>query len=228
MAVMMLYQLSINVCFYKRTYFPLIRPLGIVVPMTYTLKANHLTFFRIGAVPLIALLICLNGWLAALLALLLYIAAAVSDWFDGYLARKYNDTSLLGQVFDIVADKLLVVGCLLGLGVSGRLGGMMLPALAIVLREIFVMGLREYAVRKAERDNEEAPATTMLGASELAKAKTMVEMVAIGVLIAIPHLLPMLFGAIGCFLLWIAAGLSLYTGYQYFQQARFMPAKTGN
>ena len=69
-----------------------------------TITPNQVTFFRIGATPLIAVLLCINNGFAAFLALALYILAAASDWLDGYLARKYNDTSLLGQVFDIIAD----------------------------------------------------------------------------------------------------------------------------
>lgn len=188
------------------------------------IKPNQVTFFRIAAVPLIALLLCLKGGLWGVLATLLYILAALSDWFDGYLARKYNDTSLLGQVFDVMADKLLVVGCLLGLAYNGRLGGAIIPALAIVLREIFIMGLREYAARKGETSTaESAP----LAVTKLAKTKTAIELVAIGLLVAVPFPLPLVFGIIGSFLLWVAAGLSLHTGYQYFQQARFSPAKTG-
>jgi cardiolipin synthase len=191
------------------------------------LKANHVTAFRIASVPIIGLLVCFKSWIPALLALLLYILAAASDWLDGYLARKYHDTSLLGQVFDIVADKLLVIVCLLALGFSDRLdGGLIIPALAIVLREIFVMGLREYAARKADQSGEPAPDTAALTSTQLAKTKTLVEMVAIGILIAVPFVLPKFVGFFGSFLLWIAAVLSVQTGYQYFQTARFMPSKT--
>jgi cardiolipin synthase len=190
------------------------------------IKANHITLFRIAAVPVIALLISPKGVVAPLLALLLFIAAAASDWLDGYLARKHNDTSLLGQVFDIVADKLLVIACLVALGVAGHLpGGLVIPAVAIVLREIFVMGLREYAARKADQSGEQAPDTSALASTQLAKTKTLVEMFAIGILIGKP-ILPGFVDFLGVFLLWVAAVLSVYTGYQYFQTARFMPAKT--
>ncbi|HVY12317.1 MAG TPA: CDP-diacylglycerol--glycerol-3-phosphate 3-phosphatidyltransferase [Alphaproteobacteria bacterium] len=196
--------------------------------MKIDIKPNQVTFFRMGAVPVIALLICAHGPLAGFLAMLLYIAAALSDWYDGYLARKYEDTSLLGKVFDNVADKLLVIGCLLGLGASGRLvGGLIIPALAIALREIFVAGLREYVSRKADIDNTPIPEAVDLTSSPLAKAKTMTQMIAIGLLVSVPPL-PLFLGLIGSFLLWVAAGLSLYTGYQYWQRSRYMPPVTIN
>jgi cardiolipin synthase len=192
------------------------------------LKPNHVTFFRICAAPAIALLLCINHWFPALLALALYILAAASDWLDGYLARKYNDTSLLGKVFDIIADKMLVISVLLSLAYNGVLGGAILPALAIVLREIFIAGLREYAARYADEKKEAEPDASALDATQYAKAKTVVQMVAIGLLVAVPHILPTFVGAIGAGLLWIAAALSLYTGYQYWQAARFMPPKSGS
>lgn len=194
---------------------------------SFTLLPNHVTFFRMAAAPAIALLLCVKGWFFALLALLLFIAAAASDWLDGYLARKYNDTSLLGQVFDIVADKMLVITTLLALAYNGVLGGAIIPALAIVLREIFIAGLREYAARKADLTKEAEPDATSLSATPYAKAKTAVQMVAIGLLISFPLLGSAFIGLIGAFLLWIAAGLSVYTGWQYWQEARFMPPKTG-
>ncbi len=193
---------------------------------TFTLTPNQITLFRMAAAPVVAILLCMNHWLPALLALALYILAAASDWLDGYLARKNNDTSLIGKVFDIIADKMLVIATLLALAYNGTLGGAFLPALAIVLREIFIAGLREYAARNAEAHEEAEPDAQMLTATSYAKAKTAVQMVAIGFLVAVPHILPQFMGAIGAFLLWIAAGLSLYTGYQYWQEARFMPPKT--
>ncbi|MBI3419099.1 MAG: CDP-diacylglycerol--glycerol-3-phosphate 3-phosphatidyltransferase [Proteobacteria bacterium] len=194
--------------------------------MSIEIKPNHVTFFRMGAVPVIALLICMKSLVPSLLALVLFTLAALSDWLDGYLARKYHDGSLLGQVFDNVADKMLVISCLLALAVSNRLnGGLVLPALAIVLREIFITGLREYASRKAEAGGEQPADPTPLASSQLAKAKTVTQMVAIGFLISVPALMPLFVGMIGSFLLWVAAGLALYTGYQYWMEARFTPVK---
>src|SRR5262245_24467267 len=117
--------------------------------MAFPITPNHITYGRMVAVPLIALLLAVDGRIAAFLALLIFIPAAISDWFDGYLARKTDTTSLLGRVFDAIADKLLVAGCLLSLAYNGRLGsGLVVPALAILLLEIFVSGLREYIFQR--------------------------------------------------------------------------------
>ncbi len=195
--------------------------------MPLPVTANHVTLFRMAAAPLAALLICLPGWPWALAAVLLFAAAALSDGLDGYLARKYRDTSLLGQVFDPLADKLLVIACLLALAATKRLeGGLIIPALAITLREIFVTGLREYVARNAE-DPAPAPEDATLASTQLAKIKTVTQMAAIGILITAPDLLPDYVGLLGCFLLWVAAGLSLFTGYRYWQQSRFLAPKSG-
>lgn len=199
--------------------------------MSFTVTPNHVTYGRMAAVPLIALMLAIDGKVFVTLALILYIMAAISDWFDGYLARKTETTSLLGRVFDSIADKLLVAGCLLGLAYNGRLGsGLLVPALAILLREIFVAGLREYIFQRRsmqildgdeEEDNskDRLVKKDLLASSSLAKIKTVVQMAAIGMLIPAPYLMHPYLGMFGGLCFWVAAALSLYTGWEYWKEA---------
>lgn len=190
---------------------------------------NQLTLARIAAVPFIALLISVDGKIAVIFALVAFVAAALTDWFDGYLARRDNAVSVVGRVFDPIADKLLVLSCLLALAYNGRLStGLIVPALAITMREIFVSGLREYMAqlmneRMADEDisqNQILANPALLASSPLAKVKNAVQLVAIGCLIPAPYLIPPFTGIIGAALLWCAAGLAVFTGYQYWQIAR--------
>lgn len=167
---------------------------------------NWLTYGRIAAIPVIMLLLLTGhpGW--RWLALLLYIAAAATDYFDGYLARKYGTVSPIGRMLDPIADKLLVGALLLVFAFDGTFGGWdLIPATIILSREIFVSGLREFM--GTER--------IVVPVSKLAKYKTAVQLVALGVLIAEP----LVFGMreVSDVLLWLAAALTLITGYQYWQ-----------
>lgn len=190
------------------------------------LTPNHITYARIGAVPIIALLISVDGKITATLAFTLFVIAAISDWYDGYLARKTNTVSVLGRVFDSIADKLLVGGCILALAYNQRLGnGLILPALAILLREIFIAGLREYVFRMNPETGalEDSTATgdrPPLGATDLAKLKATLQMISVGLLIIAPYLLHPYLGMLGGLCFWVAAGLSLYTGWIYWLEAR--------
>jgi cardiolipin synthase len=139
----------------------------------------------------------------------LFSAAAVTDWLDGHMARRWQQQSEIGRFLDPIADKLLVSATLFMLTTFGRLSAeAVLPALVILCREILVSGLREYL----------AGLRVGMPVSRLAKWKTVIQMVAIGVLIvgdAGPGFLPV--AAIGETLLWIAASLTLVTGYDYLQ-----------
>jgi cardiolipin synthase len=195
-----------------------------------TVTANQLTIGRIAAVPVICLLLAIGGKITATLAFLIFIAAAVTDYFDGYLARKHKTVSVFGRVFDAIADKLLVGGCIIALAYGGGLTyGLIIPALAIILREFFVAGLREYILQikitlsedndqdeEAAKDSHKVP----LASSRLAKIKTTVQMVAIGFLILAPYYAHPYLAAIGGFCFWIAAALSLYTAYEYWCEGR--------
>jgi cardiolipin synthase len=138
----------------------------------------------------------------------LYTAAAVTDYFDGYFARAWKQQSKLGRIFDPIADKLLVAATILMLVAFDRIGGVLiLPALVILCREIMVSGLREFL----------AEIRVGLPVSRLAKWKTGIQMTALGFLIvgdaAPTTFLPVSF--IGITGLWIAAVLTLITGWDY-------------
>ena len=105
---------------------------------------NIITLIRVILAPVIAVMIAMMA-AEAMLILCLYLVAAISDWLDGYLAREMQVISPMGRMLDPIADKLLIAGCLLGLAATrGTDMLFILPALAILFREILVSGLREY------------------------------------------------------------------------------------
>ncbi|MGB3502156.1 MAG: CDP-diacylglycerol--glycerol-3-phosphate 3-phosphatidyltransferase [Mesorhizobium sp.] len=178
---------------------------------------NLLTYARIIAVPLIVLCFFLEGRLessdfARWCALFLFAAASVTDYLDGYLARIWQQTSNIGRMLDPIADKLLVATCLMLLAadpVETIHGWSLWAAIVILCREILVSGLREYL----------ASLKVSIPVTRLAKWKTAVQMFAIGFLLAGPagdKILPYT-TQIGVVLLWIAAIITLYTGYDYFR-----------
>jgi len=170
---------------------------------------NLLTLSRILAIPVVVGSFYVSGDYARWIACALFSAAAVTDWLDGHMARRWQQQSEVGRFLDPIADKLLVSATLFMLTAFGRLSAQaVLPALVILCREILVSGLREYL----------AGLRVGMPVSRLAKWKTVIQMIAIGVLIvgdAGPRFLPV--AAIGEMLLWIAASLTLVTGYDYLQ-----------
>jgi cardiolipin synthase len=176
------------------------------VPLTSL--PNLLTLSRILAIPLVVATFFVPGDYARWFACVLFSAAALTDWLDGHMARRWAQQSELGRFLDPIADKLLVSATLFMLVAKGRFSAewALLPALVILCREILVSGLREYL----------AELRVGLPVSRLAKWKTAIQMVAIGVLIvgdAGPAVLPVVW--IGETLLWVAALLTLVTGYDY-------------
>ena len=172
---------------------------------------NLLTMFRVAVIPVFVGLFFLESAAGQWLACGVFAAAAITDYFDGYLARARNEHSEFGKFLDPIADKLLVGAALLIMAGFGQISGLtMIPALVILCREILVSGLREYL----------AGQDVSLPVSQLAKWKTTVQMVALSILIvgdaahpAIPAAVPVrLIGEAG---LWIAAVITLVTGYDY-------------
>ncbi len=172
--------------------------------------ANKLTLSRILIIPAILFLLALPfGW-AAWLAWFLFTLAGVTDYLDGYLARRDNQVSRLGQFLDPIADKLLVSAVLLLLVNSGKISGLaVFPALVILLREVAVSGLREFL----------ADLRVSVPVSHLAKWKTTIQLIALGFLMVGSDNAPWWIPAtpIGDLLLWIAGGLTLITGYDYWR-----------
>jgi cardiolipin synthase len=171
---------------------------------------NILTYGRIAAVPVVAALLLWGGDNARWTALGIYVLAAISDFFDGYLARKWKQQSSLGRMLDPIADKVLVAVVLLVLCADGILrGGHIWAAIIILSREVLVSGLREYL----------GELQVSVPVTQIAKWKTTVQLVSIGFLIAGPTgdtVVPFT-TEMGIAMLWIAAGLTLYTGYDYFR-----------
>ncbi|MEP9378288.1 CDP-diacylglycerol--glycerol-3-phosphate 3-phosphatidyltransferase [Aquabacter sp. CN5-332] len=176
---------------------------------------NILTYSRCAAVPLVAGCLfwadILQGgiWLRWV-ALGLFIAAAVTDFFDGYLARAWSQQSAIGRMLDPIADKLLVSTSLLMLASDSTIRGWSLwAAIVILCREILVSGLREFL----------AELRVSVPVSRLAKWKTTLQLVSVGFLLAGPagdRIIPGI-TLVGITLLWISAVLTLYTGYDYFR-----------
>jgi cardiolipin synthase len=173
---------------------------------------NLLTLSRIAAIPLLVLAAFFRTPWGDVAACALFSAAAITDYFDGKIARDRKLTSDFGRMLDPIADKLLVGAALMLLAGMGRLSDLgLLPAIIILLREILVSGLREYL----------AGLKFGLPVTRLAKWKTGFQMGALGTLLAgdtgarvlLLGWLPV--GWIGEAMLWIAAVLTLITGWDY-------------
>ncbi|MEN3792263.1 CDP-diacylglycerol--glycerol-3-phosphate 3-phosphatidyltransferase [Fulvimarina sp. MAC3] len=181
---------------------------------TYSLP-NLLTYARIVCVPLVVVCFFVEGSLkspdyARWTALGIFVAASITDYFDGYLARAWKQTSTIGRMLDPIADKLLIAAVLLLLAAEGTIAGWSLwAAIVILCREILVSGLREYL----------AELKVSVPVTRLAKWKTTFQMVSIGILLAGPagdKLIPNV-TEVGIVLLWVAALITLITGYDYFR-----------
>jgi cardiolipin synthase len=168
---------------------------------------NLLTLSRIAVLPLLVAAFYLDAPWSNIVACAVFAGASLTDYLDGYLARTFQQTSSLGRFLDPVADKIMVAVALMMLVADARISGLMvLPALVILCREILVSGLREFL----------AELQVSLPVSRLAKWKTAIQMIAISLLLlgdAGPAWLPIV--PIGDVALWLAAGLTLITGYDY-------------
>jgi cardiolipin synthase len=176
---------------------------------------NLLTYARILAVPIIVGCFFVEGQLessdvARWTALVLFAVASLTDYLDGYLARIWNQTSNIGRMLDPIADKLLVAAVLLLLAADQTIAGWSLwAAITILCREILVSGLREYL----------AALKVSVPVTRIAKWKTTIQMVSIAFLLAGPagdKILPYT-TQMGIVLLWLAAILTFYSGYDYFK-----------
>jgi cardiolipin synthase (CMP-forming) len=172
---------------------------------------NFLTYGRIAAAPLVGATFFIPGDLGHWLAFFIFVAASVTDYVDGYIARAWQQQSVLGRMLDPIADKLLVAVSILVLVANGMLAGWSIWAAIIVLmREIFVSGLREFL----------AELRVSVPVTRLAKWKTGLQLVAIATLLVAPALEGSQTGFIpdiGLTMFWIAALVTLYTGFDYFR-----------
>jgi cardiolipin synthase len=194
---------------------------------------NTLTVLRLLAAPGVAVMfLYFNRPWADWLALTLFVGAAITDWFDGYLARLWKQESRFGAMLDPIADKAMVVIAIMVItGYSGMNPWLILPATVILFREVFVSGLREFLGTKA----------SLLQVTKLAKWKTTAQMVAIAILFlgtglqfledggraprAGEGMLPgdytwaALATMVGLVMIWIAAALTAITGLDYFSKS---------
>jgi cardiolipin synthase len=168
---------------------------------------NILTLLRIGLIPLLIISFYLEGLIGHWVAAIIFTFASITDYFDGMLARALNAHSSFGRMFDPIADKLLVASALMMLVHFER--APIIPAILILCREITVSGLREYL----------AEFKVSIPVSNLSKVKTAIQFISVTILllgeraIGIPYL-----DLIGEISLWIAAILTLVTGYAYLKE----------
>jgi len=173
-----------------------------------TTLPNLLTLSRIGVTPILLALLYFHSPVTRWIALVLFASAGLTDYLDGYLARHRGEVSAFGRILDPIADKLLVSSVIVILVAIDQIQGLVVvPAIVILCREILVSGLREYL----------AEVQVAMPVSRLAKWKTVLQMVALGFLVvgdeAGPDILAV--DAIGNTGLWVAAVLTLITGYDY-------------
>jgi cardiolipin synthase (CMP-forming) len=185
---------------------------------------NILTILRILLVPVFVVAFVIPGEAARLVAFLVFALAGVSDWLDGFAARKLKAGSEFGRMLDPIADKVLVGVALMMLVAEGTFtqikpNGMLsllrlVPALIILAREILVSGLREFL----------AGTRVSVPVTAVAKFKTAVQMIAIGAMILtpladvlVPGIPSLTYTTIAYLLLWLAAALTVYTGVIYFK-----------
>lgn len=177
---------------------------------------NILTLSRIVVIPLVVAAFYLDEPWDEWVPFALYTYACVTDFFDGYLARIWKQTSPFGRFLDPIADKLLIATVIVMLVAVDRVDGFNVwAAIVILLREILVSGLREFL----------AEARVSVPVTFLAKWKTGIQMLALGFLLigdAGDRVLPgtvtsTTIGEIG---LWVAAILTLYTGWDYLRAGR--------
>ena len=176
---------------------------------------NILTVGRILIVPFFVLAFYLPGSYGDLTALILFIVASFTDFLDGMLARLLGEESKLGELLDPIADKIIVATALILLVMDGTIRHYeVIAAIIILTREILISGLREFL----------AKGKIKLPVSSLAKLKTVLQMVAIALLLSgetgnkIINFQDYNAQTIGIIFLWLSAALTLFTGYDYMRQ----------
>jgi CDP-diacylglycerol--glycerol-3-phosphate 3-phosphatidyltransferase len=165
---------------------------------------NSLTLFRVVAVPLLILLMLFDNRICGIIAALIFSAAAITDYFDGYVARRYGLVSNLGKVLDPLADKLLISSAFIMLISLGRV-----PAWAVCIilgRELAVTGLRNVIAAHGQD----------VSASMLGKYKTGFQIAAVIPLLIHFKYFGLDFQAIGTVLFWIAVAITVWSGADYF------------
>lgn len=170
---------------------------------------NILTLLRIFFIPVIIVFLEINNEFYSWLALILYTLACISDFLDGYLARKFELESSFGRFLDPIADKILIVSVIFILVSNSIITGFFVyPALVIVIREILVSGLRDFFAHSTE---------TLL-VTNLSKWKTLIQMFSLGFLIVANNFESNLILYTGFIGLTVASIMTIHTGYIYFKK----------
>ena len=164
---------------------------------------NQLTISRIVMIPLMAVLLLYDTLTAALIAGVIFIIATITDWLDGYLARKYEQVSDLGALLDPLADKLLITTALVMLIPLGRVPAWVVAV--IIGREMAITGLRAIAAEKG----------VVIPAGWLGKYKTSFQCAALIPLILHFEIMGVNFQLAGEFFLWIALFFTVWSGWEY-------------
>lgn len=179
--------------------------------MTYSIP-NLLTFLRILIIPLLVFVYYFPANVIGMrLAALLFGLACLTDWLDGYLARKLNQTSKLGAFLDPIADKLIVVTVLVMIADEFGKLSILIPALIIIGREIAVSGLREWMSELGYRAS--------VSVSILGKIKTTAQMISLFLLLYRYPIFGLPTFEVGVWLLYLAAALTLWSMFVYFRRA---------
>ena len=169
---------------------------------------NLLSFFRIAIIPVLVYLLTFTDPASALLAALLFALASVTDFFDGYLARRFGAVSNLGKILDPLADKLIIITVLIMLAAMDRSGGPEVPGWLVVLvvaRETAVTVLRGIALTEG----------IVMEAEALGKYKFLLQAVAVFALIVHFPYLGIHFYVVGIYFLLLATAIALWSGVQY-------------
>lgn len=180
--------------------------------------ANTLTWIRIAAIPIVVYCFFSSMELARPMAAVVFAVAAITDWLDGYIARRLGQTSKFGEFLDPVADKLMVAVALVLLVQSDPRVTVSLTAAVIIGREITVSALREWMASIGERSN--------VAVSQGGKIKTTLQMVGIGLMVYREPTFGIDIYAVGYVLLLIAAGMTLWSMCVYLRAA--WPSMTSN
>ena len=166
---------------------------------------NTLSFFRIGCIPLLVVLLFFPHKTTSFLAALVFGLASISDLLDGFVARRHQLVTTFGQFLDPLADKLLVSAALIMLIPLGRVPAWMV--LVIIGRELAIMGLRSVAGSEGK----------VITADHLGKQKMVLQTVAILGLLLHYDYYGVNFHAVGMFFLWLAVIMTLWSGFNYFR-----------
>ncbi len=172
---------------------------------------NILTLLRIAVIPIFVCAFYLPWNWANELTATIFVIAALTDWFDGYLARRWNQTSAFGAFLDPVADKLIVAVVLVLLVQQDGSPWMAIPAAVIIGREITISALREWMAKIGQR--------TKVAVSMIGKIKTAAQMIALFLLLYRDPVLGLPTDEIGLFSLYVAAILTLWSMIVYLQAA---------